>query len=269
MQVVQSSICQHSHFSSEWYARWVTNLGDQPGVSLDRPGSYRKLWEWAAILDGISSRGKMIEGAKGLGFAVGREPLSSIIAARGPSILASDLADGQDWATTNQHAASLEALYMEAEISRSLFDERVSFQNIDMADLSALPTGEFDFLWSSCALEHIRNLQDGLDFVVEAMRCLKPGGVAFHTTEFNVASNDETLIDGNMCIYRRRDIEQLDYMLRRNRCGLEQMDFSVGHHPYDLDYDFAPYMQNGRAHIKLELLGHITTSCLLIAHKGG
>lgn len=269
MPVVTSSICQYDHFYSEWYARWVPHVGGPVGVHIDQPHSYRKLWEWAAILDGIHSRGKMVEGAKGLGFAVGQEPLSSVIAARGPTILASDYPGESHWMESDEHAASLEPLFWPGEISRELFDQRVSFRPVDMADLSSLPTGEFDFLWSSCAFEHIGTLEDGLSFVINAMKLLKPGGIAFHTTEINLGSNDETIAGGGNCIYRKRDIEELDRRLRLNRCGLEAFDWNPGHHPYDLDFDHPPYFQNGKAHIKLEMEGHVTTSCLLIAHKGG
>jgi len=205
---------------------------------------------------------------KGLGFAVGTEPLSSIFARYGVDVLASDLADGNMWAETAQHAASRDALFVPRLIGRSEFEARVSFQPVDMADLSGLPSDTYDFLWSSCSLEHVGSMSDGLDFVVNAMRLLKPGGVATHTTEFNVASNDETLTDRHMCVYRKRDFEELDYRLRRIRCGMEPMDMTVGTHPHDLNYDTMPYFQSGGIHIKLDLLGHIATSCLIIVHKG-
>lgn len=269
MATVKSSICQFEHFNSDWYARWAPHIGAVAGVDVNIPASYRKSWEWAAILEGISSRGMMFEGAKGLGFAVGQEPLSSVIAARGPTILASDFVEGQHWSESNEHAASLDALYWPGEITRELFNQRVSFRPINMAELSGLPSNEYEFLWSSCAFEHIGTLDDGLDFVVEAMRCLKPGGVAFHTTEINISSNDDTIADGGNCIYRKRDIELLDRRLRKIRCGLEPIDWNPGAHSYDLDYDHPPYFQNGKVHIKLEMDGHITTSFLLIAHKGG
>lgn len=268
MNNVTSSICKFEHFYSDWYARWAPHVGAPIGVHLDQRHSYRKLWEWAAILDGIQSRNMMREGTKGVGFAVGKEPLASVIAARGPEILASDYFEGSHWADSNEHAASLDALHWPGEISRELFDQRVSFRPIDMADLSSLPDNEYDFAWSSCAFEHIGSLEDGLDFVVNAMRILKPGGVAFHTTEINLTSNDETVFGGGNCIYRRRDIEELDRRLRKIRCGLESVDWDAGHHSYDLNYDSYPFFQSGAPHIKLEMDGFVTTSFLVIAHKG-
>ena len=79
-----------------------------------------------------------------------------------------------------------------------------------------LPTHllSFEFTWSSCALEHLGSLRAGLDFIVESMRCLRPGGIAVHTTEFNLISNDETLEIDWLSIYRRRDIEKVAAELR-------------------------------------------------------
>ena len=54
----------------------------------------------------------------------------------------------------------------------------------------------FDFTWSSCALEHLGTLAAGADFVVAQMDCLRPGGVAVHTTEFLVDQRRPGRADG-------------------------------------------------------------------------
>ena len=136
-----------------------------------------------------------------------------------------------------------------------------------MNDIDHLDGG-YDFLWSSCAFEHLGSLDLGLQFVENAMRLLKPGGIAVHTTEYNVGSDDDTVSVGPNCIYRKRDLEQLDRRLRRVGCGIERMDFDAGTHIYDLDYDTAPFFESGKVHLKLEVDGHVCTSFLLIAHKG-
>lgn len=264
--------CRYEHFVEPWYAAWTERLNFPLEVSPGNPQGYRKNWEYAAILEALDNRGMLVAGKRGLGFAVGREPLPSVMAGRGVTILATDLAaDKVDagWISTSQHASSLEALYHSNLIDHATFEQFVSFRPTDMNDLSELPDNHWDFLWSSCAFEHLGTLQRGLDFVANAMRLLKPGGIAVHTTEYNVASNDETIEEGPSCIYRRRDLEELDRRLRRQQCGLEPMDFEPGNHKFDLQYDIPPYFRPGRVHIKLELDGHICTSFLLIAHKGG
>ena len=114
-------------------------------------------------------------------------------------ILATDLAledSLADWVRTGQHAANLEALYRSEIIDRATFAERVRFRPADMRNL-ALPWQEqFDFVWSSCSIEHLGGLGAGLDFVENAMELLKPGGVAAHTTEFNVGASEITAEEG-------------------------------------------------------------------------
>ena len=48
-------------------------------------------------------------------------------------------------------------------------------------------------LWSSCSLEHLGSISHGIEFILNSLKCLKQHGVAVHTTEFNLSSNEETL----------------------------------------------------------------------------
>ena len=272
--MLASMVCCYEHFLTDWYGTWASVLplgryGIEPGPRPGRP--HRKAWEWTAIAQALHERGMLQPGRKGCGFAVGQEPLTSLFAARGAEILATDLPatdDAAPWVTTGQHAASLDSLYRSELIGRDEFDARVRFRPADMRALG-LPWNErFDFVWSSCSIEHLGDLAAGLDFVEQATRLLLPGGCAVHTTEFNVTSNDDTPSRGDIVIYRRRDIEALDRQLRRVGCGLSRCDFYAGNHPDDLDFDLPPYGRPDRQHIKLLLGGHVTTSMLLIVQKG-
>ncbi len=208
-------------------------------------------------------------GRSGLGFAVGLEPLASVFASRGVTVLGTDLAtDESGWGTTGEHAAAREALWKPELVDRDTFDRNVDFQPADMNNIEDLRSEAYDFVWSSCSFEHLGSLKAGLRFVTDAMRLVKPGGVAVHTTEYNVSSNQETLTSGPNVIYRRRDIEDLDYALRKVSSALEQVDFYAGHHQHDIDYDFPPYFSTDRKHAKLLLGGFISTSLLLIIRKG-
>ncbi|MBV5337004.1 MAG: hypothetical protein J0653_03215, partial [Deltaproteobacteria bacterium] len=72
-----------------------------------------------------------------------------------------------------------------------------------------------DFCWSSCSLEHLGSIKAGLDFIKASLKTLKVGGVAVHTTEYNVSS-DEATIDNNptLVLFRRCDIQGLVEELR-------------------------------------------------------
>jgi hypothetical protein len=115
----------------------------------------------------------------------------------------------------------------------------------------------FDFLWSSCAFEHLGSLMAGHQFVVESMKCLKPGGLAVHTTEFNAGSNDATVSEGATVIYRKKDIEALASDLR-SKGHLISLNFDSGNLPADYHIDIPPYTHD--THLKLRLQQHTTTS---------
>ena len=78
-----------------------------------------------------------------------------------------------------------------------------------VVDMNAVPDDlrGFDFSWSSGAVEHLGSLAAGADFVLAQMDCLRPGGVAVHTTEFLVSSDVDTVEAGGTVFYRRRDVE--------------------------------------------------------------
>ena len=226
---------------------------------------HRKYWEFCAIGHALEERGFLQPGKRGLCFGAGREFLPSAFAALGCEILATDRAQQQHW--EGQHARARADLFYESIVSRDVFDRQVKFQTADMRNIQGIAPDSYDFLWSSCAFEHLGSLHAGMNFVVNAMQYLRAGGIAVHTTEFNLSSNKKTTARGDNVLYRRRDIEELDRRLRTIRCGLEPFDFFAGCHPFDLDYESSPFFPNEKPHIKLALDGFVCTSILLIAHK--
>lgn len=266
--MLTSFVCRHAHFQEEWLDRWSRALGHPD--PLDQPGwSHRKIWEWCAISQALAERGMLGPERLGLGFAVGTEPLPAAFAARGPFVLATDLASADSeacWTATGQHAASKEALWFTGLVDRADFESRVRFADADMRTLEGL-LPIWDFIWSSCALEHLGTLEAGWDFVVSSTRLLRPGGVAAHTTEFNVSSGEATIEAGPNVLYRSSDVGRLAERLRSEGHRLETPDLFPGDHPDDLEPDEPPYFQSRRKHIKLRLEGHVTTSMLLIVQK--
>lgn len=207
-------------------------------------------------------------GKSGLGFAVGREPLVAYFASLGAKILASDLdadrAATAGWVGSNEHAASLEMLNERNICPPDVFAQSVRFQEVDMNNFSREQLGEFDFVWSSCAFEHLGSLENGLKYVENAMHCVKSGGLAVHTTEFNVGSNELTHEEGGTVIYRRRDIDEL--LLRLRNAGHQvKVNYNFGDQPADYNVDVPPYTHD--VHLKLHLMGHTTTSIGLVIRK--
>ena len=160
-------------------------------------------------------------------------------------------------------AGGLEHLNTHGLCPDELFARRVRYRPVDM---NAIPDDlrGFDFTWSSCALEHLGTLAAGADFVVAPMECLRPGGVAVHTTEYLVGSDDETVEAGGTVFYRRRDIEALVERLRRAGHDID-VDYTLGSTPEDLHVDVAPYTD---VHLRTRLGGYVTTSLALVITKG-
>lgn len=272
--MLETIVCRYTDFAAPWYRAQELNLLIRrifAGHSADKVDFVnRKFWEWCAISQALDERCMLRTDMRGLGFAVGQEPLTSHFAGRGCHILATDLqqeASVDEWITSSQHAASKEILFQPLLVNREIFDRRVTFQAADMRTLEGL-TGGYDFIWSSCALEHLGSLRAGLDFIVRSSELLGPGGVAVHTTEYNVLSNDATIEKGGNVVYRQRDILALAGELRSKRFTLVSPNFDAGNHKFDLDFDRPPYMTSGKPHLKLEIDGHVCTSLMLIIEKG-
>ena len=257
---VRSQACTRDQIAEPAYAAWCEVLGQPVMV-------HRKQWEWVYILAALDQEGMLAPDRRGLGFGVGTEPITAVAAARGCTVVATDLPaeDGTDherWAATGQHAADLAALNAGGWCPDDLFAERVSFRPVDMNHLPTDLEG-FDFLWSSCALEHLGDLEAGWRFVHASLGCLRPGGVAVHTTELNVSSNTRTVQRGHTVAYRRRDVERLVAELRR--AGHEvTTTFALGDTPDDRTIDRPPWKQ---PHLKIELDRYVITSFGLLVRK--
>lgn len=274
--MLTSVVCRREHWDQDWFAHWAelfTAAAPIGGAFVPAHIVFhRKIWEWAAISQALDERGMLAPGKRGGGFAVGREPLASPFAQRGVDILATDLSATDDstqhWSAAGQHAASLDALRWPDLIDRPTFDARVRFMAQNMRALDPGQLGQFDFIWSSCSFEHLGTIEAGLQFVLRSTELLKPGGIAVHTTEFNISSEDATIAAGENVLYRGRDISALAHRLRLIGCALERFDPFPGTAAEDIDYDYPPFYENGRQHVKLLLGGFVSTSCLLIITKG-
>lgn len=254
--MLRSSQCTQASLSSAALQTWAGKMHEDP------MRMHRKIWEHTFIAQALHERGMLVPGRQGLGFAVGHEPLSELFASLGCKILATDLAadEAENWTTTGQHAASLRDLNRRGICDPDLFQERVTFRSVDMRNLPN-DLGMYDFLWSSCSLEHLGTLKLGETFIYESLKYLKPGGVAVHTTEYNLQSNLRTVTKGLNVIYRKRDFERIAQNIRKQGYHID-LDFRRGNLPYDHIVDRHPFSQD--AHLTLVLGGYVVTSFALI-----
>ena len=132
---------------------------------------------------------------------------------------------------------------------------------------------DYAFTWSTCSFEHCGNLELGLRFLERQMECLKPGGIAVHTTEFNLTSNKKTVTKGDYVIYRLRDIEEIIERLKKQGHTVEPIDIHNGNHAIDQIVDQPPYSEfsdmavSKRKHMRLNLRGYVSTSIAIIITK--
>jgi Methyltransferase domain len=259
----RSSVCTAQDFRNREFQRWRDALAERPRI-------HRKLWEHVFIAAHLEAGGLLAADRRGVGFGVGQEPLPAAFAARGTSILATDMspdaATATGWIASQQHAASLDSLNGKGLCPDTAFRRNVAFETCDMTRVPS-HYRDFDFTWSSCSLEHLGSIQAGIDFIKASVRTLKVGGLAVHTTEYNVSSNEATIDDNPMLVlFRRRDIERLVSELRADGHHVADVCFDVLSEPIDLFVDVPPFAKE--THIKLALASFVATSIGLVIQRG-
>ena len=257
-----SSICREADFSRPDFHRWMSILKETPRY-------HRKQWEFFFVARALEEQGFLCSGHSGVGFGVGTEPLPAAFAACGVDVLASD--QGIDdtrragWAGSDQHSMTVDVLNNRCICDREQFAANVRFRGIDMNDIPRDLDSQFDFAWSACCLEHLGSIRNGLDFIINSTRLLKPGGVCVHTTEINLSSNNDTLESRDLVLFRKRDIEQVVARLESIRVRRLSDDWSGGDGWLDDYIDLPPYLE--APHLRLRLGNFISTSIGLIIKR--
>ena len=255
-------LCTSEQMQSPEYAALCAVLQMDPTLQ------HRKLWEYAYIVAALQFEGCLLPGARGLGFGTGREPLPSAFAARGIRVTATDapadLGSSAHWAGGAQWTQGLADLFVQGMLPEDAFRALVEYRP---ADMNAIPPDlrGYDFCWSACCLEHLGSLRHGLDFIHNSLDALRPGGVAVHTTEFNLSSNQHTMETEGLSLFRKCDLELLAHELAQAGHEVAPLNFWPGATPVDEHIDLPPF---GFPHLKLELMGYVTTSVGLIVRKG-
>jgi hypothetical protein len=271
--MLRSQLCSAESLRSPELRAWAQRLRpvwDAAGADRRDVMLHRKMWEWLFIAEALHEHDMLAPGRRGLGFGVGQEPLVAAFAAQGCDLVATDqpheLAVSSGWTDSSvEWAGGLEHLPTHGLVSGDELARRVQYRDVDMNHLPDDLRG-FDFTWSSCALEHLGTLATGTDFLMAQMDCLRPGGVAVHTTEYLVSSDDSpsTVETGGTVFYRRSDIRDLVDGLHQAGHAID-MDYTLGTTPDDVHVDVAPYTD---VHLRTQLGQYVTTSVALIVTKG-
>lgn len=265
---ITSKLSTQEDIESFWFTHWCNQIKAEPIY-------HRKLWEFAFVLQVLYEMDMLKKNTYGLGFGCGEEPLASYFAANKMRVTITDLdpekSNKLGWLETNQHLSYKEKAFYPEIVDKRYFDDNVDVQYVDMNNIDQSLTG-YDFCWSVCALEHLGSINQGLDFIINSMKTLKPGGVAVHTTEFNVLSNDETINNWATVLFRKKDFEQLEKQLTKHGYKLSKINFDTGNQILDRFIDIPPYEFDHRgylkdqwqnvhqnAHLKLSIDGFVST----------
>jgi SAM-dependent methyltransferase len=263
---LKSKLCTQDDFERDWLLYWCRELRCGPIY-------HRKIWELCYVSQVLFSEGQLEPGRRGICFGCGTEPLPSLFAKYGAIITATDLdqshPEAEVWQLTAQHASTVESLRRPDICPDPEALANIEFRAIDMNDIPSEFDGQFDFCWSTCALEHLGTLAKGMEFIENSVRVLKPGGLAVHTTEFTL-DQGPTIDNHPIVLYQRGHFEDLAARLRASGHDVMEFNFDPGGGLLDRFVDLPPYFNNPligphhSAHLKLVFDGFTCTSAGII-----
>jgi 2-polyprenyl-3-methyl-5-hydroxy-6-metoxy-1,4-benzoquinol methylase len=258
LETITSQLCTSSQFKESIYHRLAAEI-TQP------PATHRKQWEYIFILRALEQFGMLHPGRTGLGFGCGKEPLAEVMTKRGASVICTDIPPlEKSDAYWGSHG--LKDSFYGGIVSWEHFESLASFRAVDM---NAIPNdlGKHDFIWSSCALEHLGSLRHGIYFILDANKCLRPGGIAIHTTEFNLSSNDDTLESPAVSLYRKKDIQDLQRLIELQGNFVLPINFYEGEEELDKYVDLPPYTRDKHLRLLVEEKYVITSIALVVVKR--
>lgn len=265
--MIKSQAIQFKDFNSDWYKKWSIVLKQENGITQAQK-FHNKAWQNAIILQALDERGYLKEGNKALGFGVGVERLPSAFATLGIKVTATDqdFKSGKKGGWNNgQLTRTRNDLNSHGIANKKMFDKNVEFENADMTKISKSFYNKYDIIWSNCALGHLGSIDKSLKFIEESLDCLKPGGIAVHTTETNVVSNTDTIETGGTVIFRRKDLIGILYKLRKQGYKCAPLYLNFGSDPEDKAFGFDPYATENL--LKLNAGGYLLSQMVLIIRK--
>jgi len=218
---IQSQLATRQQLDEAPAQRWISEMRIRLVIS-------RKTWERVYVLQALYAHGMLRPGRRGLGFGVGSDPMIPVMVNYGCRVVATDYGSSgiKGW------GFGLE-LNPKGVADPDRFNGMVEVRCVDMNNIPSDLKG-FDFIWSCGSLEHIGGLHRGLVFAESAMDCLRPGGMAVHTTELNLSEGDRTLGTPTLSFYLPEHIN--DLAVRLNNAGhfVLPINYQTGNTPDDL-----------------------------------
>jgi 2-polyprenyl-3-methyl-5-hydroxy-6-metoxy-1,4-benzoquinol methylase len=241
---VVSQLVTENQFHEPVYQDWC-------GEIRERPRFHRKQWEFVYTLQALRRHNLLRSGVRGLGFGVGSEPLPAVMAKYGCSVVATEInierAHEKGWVKGRDVESELNSLNDRGICDEEAFRKLVTYRDVDMNDIPGDLKG-FDFVWSCCSLEHVGTMERAVDFIFNSLECLKAGGVAVHTTEYNIHRFLPTVTKGSTIFFKQKHIERLAQRLVAAGHHIV-LNLHTGNGRLDRHFDFPPYSEE--QHLKL------------------
>ena len=262
--VCLSQLCNTEFFGLPLFQYWMERFKISPCV-------HRKYWQYVYVAQAFYENGMLEPGKRGLGFACGKEPLPALFADMGCEILATDLdvndARSAEWAETDQNTMNMVEILNEQGICPpERFSECVTFQTMDMNEIPEEFCEKFDFNWSCCSVEHIGGMEKSKNFLIENIKTLKSGGIAVHTFEFNLSSNNDTCFAPDCFVFRKCDVVDVVEVLQAAGHEVFPLNFKSGAYFADNFVDTPPYMRHN-VHLRIMIGKFVATPFGLIVRK--
>lgn len=233
----------------------------------EKPTWHRKYWEIGFILYNLKILNLIQKNKKGLVFGCGIDPIIPALASQEVYVTATDqpLSTGlnSDWNLTNQYCSGLESfkIYDPKITTWDIIKSQIEFKEIDMNNIK-LPAYNYDFLWSSCSLEHLGSIENSINFILKSTETLKPGGYAIHTTEYDWHDNRQ-VDDPKNCIFNKNSFVTMSKKIKQLGHHLYPIDFSIGEQAEDRHIDAYPFEL--KTHLKLKVgIQHLTSIGFII-----
>ncbi len=202
---LKSEIISEQRFLDPDFFYWMYFLREKPKL-------HNKQFQFYSVMDRAFSivKNGQPEERRAIGFGVGKEPIPSALVALGYKVLATDYFDGdiaEEWRSTGEQSETFLDLNRRKIVSDEVFISSCDLQNMNMNSIPSSLYGSFDFVWSNCALGHIGSYEMGLDFILNSLKLLKPGGWAVHSTELDSSNSPERFESPNLSFYKLSDLE--------------------------------------------------------------
>ena len=258
---METANCISQDFLDPQFSKFCARIGHPASL-------HRKLWEYGFVAHHLQDALALRSGAKGVGFGVGAEPLSSLYASMGCQILATDAPRGlgsEGHSLRNQSGRSRGDIFHPTVVDGDTFDRNVLFKSSDMNHIDD-SICNFDFCWSVDCLGYLGSIEDGFKFIERSVaNVVKVGGISVHTGQLNVSSHDQAIDAAGLSLYSALDIERLIERLERRGHKCARLPIEPGASFVDYLVDVPPF---GDVHLKWRTGEFVCTSFGLVVTRG-